>query len=104
EKGILVILKALDVLVNEEGRKDTEKPFLHLNIFGTGDKTYVDELQTFLHAKDLTHIVTFHGKVPQDELIKHYDRSDIVLVPSLWREPFVLVVVEAMARELPVIA
>src|SRR5205814_31469 len=48
EKGILVILKALDLLMNEQGRKDTEKPFLHLNIFGTGDKTYVDELQTFL--------------------------------------------------------
>jgi glycogen synthase len=104
EKGILVLLKALDLLLNEQGRKDIEKPFLHLNIFGTGDKAYINELETFLHDKRLTQVVTFHGKVPQDELIKHYDQSDIMLMPSLWKEPFGLVAVEAMARELPVIA
>ena len=105
EKGILTILKALDLLLDEQGRqKDTEHPFLHLHIFGTGDETYVRELETFLHEKHMTHVVTFHGKVSQDELIRYYDCSDIMLVPSLWQEPFGLVVVEAMARGLPVIA
>ena len=80
------------------------RPSLHLNIFGTGDQVYVDELQTFLREKNLTRFVTFHGKVPQDELIGYYDRSDIMLVPSLWQEPFGLVIAEAMARGLPVIA
>ena len=101
EKGLLVLLKALDLLVNEQGQV---RPSLHLNIFGTGDQVYVDELQTFLREKNLTRFVTFHGKVPQDELIGYYDRSDIMLVPSLWQEPFGLVIAEAMARGLPVIA
>jgi len=84
--------------------KHLDSPPLHLHIFGDGDETYISELKTFLHEKGLTERVTFHGKVPQDELIQHYDRCDLMLVPSLWQEPFGLVVAEAMARGLPVIA
>jgi glycosyltransferase involved in cell wall biosynthesis len=100
EKGVFVVLKALDLLVNES----REAFPVHLNIFGSGDKVYIDELQSFLQARHLTEVVTFHGWVPQDELIVYYDCSDIMLVPSLWQEPFGLVVAEAMARGLPVIA
>jgi glycosyltransferase involved in cell wall biosynthesis len=103
EKGILVILKALDLLMHEL-KMSMDLPPLRLHIFGDGDETYISELQTFLREKGLTDIVTFHGKVPQDELIQYYDRSEIMLVPSLWQEPFGLVVAEAMARGLPVIA
>lgn len=99
EKGILVILKALDMLVNEQGKQD-----LHLSIFGEGDEVYISELQAFLKEKHLTQVVTFHGKVPQDDLIQCYDLSDVMVVPSLWQEPFGLVIAEAMARGLPVIA
>jgi glycogen synthase len=99
EKGILVILKALDILTNEQQRTD-----LHLNIFGDGDEVYINELQAFIQEKRLTGAVTFHCKVPQDELLAYYDRSHIMLVPSLWQEPFGLVIAEAMARGLPVIA
>ena len=99
EKGVLVLLQALDTLINEQ-----HKQHCHLNIFGDGDEAYIKELQSFLNEKDLTKYVTFHGKVPQDELIKHYDRSDVMLIPSIWKEPFGLVVAEAMARGLPVIA
>ncbi len=99
EKGILVLLKTLDLLVNEQGGQD-----LHLNIFGDGDKGYISELQSFIRDRQLTQAITFYGRVSQDELIKHYDRSDIMLMPSLWQEPFALVTAEAMARGLPVIA
>ena len=99
EKGILVILKALDILVNQRSRKS-----LHLNIFGDGDKSYIAELQHFITEKQLADVITFHGRVSQDELIAYYDRSDIMLVPSLWQEPFALVTAEGMARGLPIIA
>ena len=104
EKGVLVILKALEQLVHESGLADKATPSLHLNIFGTGDQVYVNELERFVYEKKLTHLVTFHGRISQDELIGYYDRSHIMLVPSLWREPFGLVIAEAMARGLPVIA
>jgi glycosyltransferase involved in cell wall biosynthesis len=104
EKGILTILKALDLLAHEQNQADTNLPPLHLNLFGNGDDTYLNELQAFLSEKRLTQMVTFHGRVPQEELIEWYDRSDIMLVPSLWKEPFGLVIAEAMARGLPVIS
>jgi glycosyltransferase involved in cell wall biosynthesis len=103
EKGILVILKALDLFITEMKAIMDVKP-VHLHIFGDGDETYFSELKTFLNEKELASMVTFHGKVPQDDLITYYDRSDVMLVPSLWQEPFGLVVAEAMARALPVIA
>lgn len=99
EKGILILLKALDLLVNEQGRQN-----LHLNIFGDGDKAYFNELQSFIQDKQLTNIISFRGRIPQDELIEYYDRSDMMIMPSIWQEPFALVTAEAMARGLPVIA
>ena len=98
EKGVHIILQALDVLVNEQGRRN-----LHLNIFGEGDEAYVKGLHAFLNEKRLSERVTFHGKVPQEQLIREYDRSTIMLIPSIWKEPFGLVVAEGMARGLPVI-
>ena len=104
EKGILILLKALDLLMHEEGWIRNKEKSLSLHIFGDGDKVYMSDLQSFLRERQLTSVVTFHGIVPQDELIEQYDRADILLVPSLWQEPFGLVVLEAMARGLPVIA
>jgi glycogen synthase len=111
EKGILVILKALDLLMRESNgstmlsaAKHLDLPPLRLHIFGDGDATYMSELKSFLVEKGIEELVIFHGKVPQDELIQYYDRSQVMLVPSLWQEPFGLVVAEAMARGLPVIA
>lgn len=104
EKGIAVIFKALALLAKERDlAAGGELPF-HLHIFGSGDKVYIDELQTLLHENELTQAVTFHGKIPQQELIAWYDRADAMLVPSLWKEPFGLVIAEGMARRLPVIA
>jgi glycosyltransferase involved in cell wall biosynthesis len=104
EKGIMTILKALDLLLHQQQQNEVKPPSIHLNIFGNGDEVYVNELKTFLRDKHLMEKVTFHGRVPQDELIDWYDRSHVMLVPSLWKEPFGLVIAEAMARGLPVIA
>lgn len=98
EKGVLVILKALAILIHQQDQTQ-----LHLNIFGDGDDGYMKELHEYIRENELATFVTFHGKVPQDVLIAQYDRSDIMLIPSLWKEPFGLVVAEAMARGLPII-
>jgi glycosyltransferase involved in cell wall biosynthesis len=104
EKGLLVLLKALDLLLCGYGRREKDDFPVHLHVFGAGDDVYVKELDSFLQEKQLRHAVSFHGKVLQSELLERYDRADILLVPSLWDEPFGLVVAEAMACGLPVIA
>jgi glycosyltransferase involved in cell wall biosynthesis len=97
EKGVMVALEAVDVLVRHHRE-------VHLHIYGWGDAQNVDELTTFVRQRGLDNVVTFHGAVSRDELIRAYDRTDIVLVPSRWEEPFGLVAIEAMARGVPVIA
>jgi glycosyltransferase involved in cell wall biosynthesis len=44
------------------------------------------------------------GWLSQKRIRQHYEKSDIVVVPSLWEEPFGLVAVEAMASGRPVCA
>ncbi|QBD82025.1 glycosyltransferase family 1 protein [Ktedonosporobacter rubrisoli] len=104
EKGLLVLLKALDLLAQRRSQRGAAALPVRLNVFGSGDQVYMNELQEFLREKRLSELVTFHGTVPQEELIKYYDRTDIMVVPSLWQEPFGLVLAEAMARSLPVLA
>jgi glycogen synthase len=104
EKGILIALEALALLMSERNKGSAVALPLHLDVFGDGNDVYRDELRRFVNEKHLTQAVHFHGRVSQDELITHYDQADLLLVPSLWQEPFGLVVVEAMARGLPVIA
>lgn len=48
--------------------------------------------------------VVFLGRLGSDELREFYGRSRLVVVPSMWFEQFPMVVLEAMARGLPVIA
>ena len=47
--------------------------------------------------------VEFVGRLDSDELNAFYARSRILAVPSVWFEQFPMVVLEAMARALPVI-
>ncbi len=44
-----------------------------------------------------------HGKVEYMELLTHLSNAEMLVVPSLWPEPFGRVVVEGMAAGLPVI-
>lgn len=47
--------------------------------------------------------VSFRGWLPREDLSEAYQRSRLVVVPSLWPEPFGLVGIEAMAHGRPVI-
>ncbi len=44
------------------------------------------------------------GKIPHHAMPAAYQQADIVVVPSLWDEPFGIVALEAMATSLPVCA
>jgi len=98
-KGVLVLLKAMDILVNEQKQAQ-----FTLDIFGADDEEYTKKLYDFVKEKRLESAVIFHGKVRQGELIRQYDRADIVIIPSIWKEPGCAVIIEAMARGVPLIA
>jgi glycosyltransferase involved in cell wall biosynthesis len=86
--------KGIETLLSIFSNIDSHKATLTLA--GTGDESYVSSLRQRYSAQ---HIV-FLGFVPPDKL---YEQIDILVVPSLWEEPFGMVVVEAFSRGIPVI-
>ena len=93
-KGIDILLKA----VSELGIRNYE-----LGIVGDGDL----KLQYEKQAKklDITDKVKFLGKVSDEELPRTYRQADLFVLPSINKnEAFGLVLLEAMASGVPVIA
>jgi glycosyltransferase involved in cell wall biosynthesis len=91
-KGIHTILEAC--------AKPTVLP-IELQIIGTGP--YEGELRELVDNLGLADRVKFLGYVPNEELPRHYRRSDIFVLPSA-TESFGLVFAEAMSCGLPIVA
>lgn len=75
----------------------------HIKFFIAGDgilKGYLEEhSQPYIKNKS----VVLLGAIPQDELLKYYQMSDIFILPSIWNEPFAMVSLEAMSCSLPIV-
>jgi glycosyltransferase involved in cell wall biosynthesis len=82
-KGVDVLLAAID---------GTEK---RLIVAGEGESSYVDGLKA--HASG---DVEWRGQI---DLAEFFDEIDVLVVPSVWLEPFGLVVVEAARAGVPVL-
>lgn len=54
-------------------------------------------------AEEMKERIIFTGFVPNKELYKIHNISDIAVIPSIFEEPFGLTVIEAMASALPLI-
>lgn len=93
-KGLDVLLNALNLLTNKNWV---------LHIIGSGNLQ--DAYQKRTKLLGLEDRVKFLGKVDEATLIKNYQDSDIFILPSINKhEAFGLVLIEAMACGLPVIA
>jgi len=101
EKGIHVLLEVFGNLL---------KRFPDLKLVLAGSKTfsdvstspYIDRLRGL--ARPLGDAVVFTGHISHQEVSAYYQMADVLAFPSLWKEPFGMVVAEAMACELPVVA
>jgi glycosyltransferase involved in cell wall biosynthesis len=97
--GRLEATKGIDLLCEAFSLSAGRCPTLHLNIAGWG--TLADSLQQKYgpHPR-----ITFHGPVFNQKKSDLLAASDVLVVPSLWPEVFGIVIVEAYAHGLPVIA
>lgn len=77
-----------------------------LTVVGGGEKDYVEKCSAsakgLLEKKGLE--VVFTGKKPHDEVSRFYAGASVVVVPSLFPEPFGVVAAEALAHGVPVVA
>lgn len=95
-KGLHVALLALRDL----------PPSFTLTAIGSPDRStdYGEGLLPWVRGQGLQDRVSFRGGLSHSETLAEYARHDVLVFPSLWEEPLGLVVLEAMAAGLPVVA
>lgn len=93
-KGVEVLLHALSAM----RRQGTD---VELRLAGDGERSEV--LRDLSRELDLQDRVQFLGKCDRDRLSLEFDACDALVVPSIY-EGMPLVVLEAMARAVPVVA
>ena len=74
-----------------------------LQKFYTKDKSYLDQLKEMIPSS-VADRVEFMGNLSQAELHDESADAAIAVFPSVWNEPFGMVIVEAMASGVPVVA
>jgi glycosyltransferase involved in cell wall biosynthesis len=94
EKGIECLLKAMIDIIKKV-------PTVYLNIVGTGPEK--QNLEELIKQLKLEKNVSLIGQVPNKEIGRYFEISNIVIVPSICEEAFVLVGIEAMSVGRPVI-
>lgn len=100
-KGLHCLIEAMAVV-----RKKV--PQAHLLVVGS-PLFFADDVKGYMQrikrrAQKLGDGVTFVGFVDRQLLRYYYAAADVVVVPSLWAEPFGKVIIEAMSMAVPVIA
>jgi glycosyltransferase involved in cell wall biosynthesis len=95
EKNLPLLIDAVDVLVNRD--------HLDVDLEIVGDGPAVGEVAEHIRAKGLESRIHLVGRRGGPDLAATYDRADLFVMTSL-SESFGTVLVEAMARGVPVIA
>ncbi|SHJ70933.1 Glycosyltransferase involved in cell wall bisynthesis [Maribacter aquivivus] len=98
EKGVLVLLKALDQL------KDKKVNF-ECHFIGAWSDISDIKFNTVVKEYELTNYVFAHGKKYGDEKAQYFLNSDVFVFPTFYHnECFPLVLLEAMQYSLPIIS
>lgn len=92
-KGLMALLKAFSLLRNRDAT---------LSVLGEGP--ILEEAKEYVARLRISSRVKFVGWVKHDSLADYYQKCSLLIVPSLWPEPFGLVGLEAMFFKKPVVA
>jgi glycosyltransferase involved in cell wall biosynthesis len=99
--GRLVSIKGGDVAIRALHHLRDRGIKQFLTICGGGPE--LPSLKRLAEEKGLADAVRFEGWTQPEELVKHYAKAEVALVPSLY-EPFGIVALEAIACGCPVVA
>lgn len=99
--GRLAGIKGVPLLLEALHRLKEKHPDAHLTLVGDGPER--KSLEAQVRQKDLHGAVTFLGYLGQAEVAEQLNKSDVLVLPS-FAEGVPVVLMEAMAAQLPVIA
>jgi len=72
--------------------------------FIIGDGPQRDECENLVDIMGIRDKVEFTGFLDRDEIKEYFLKASVVVIPSLWPEPFCMVGIEAMSFSKPVVA
>lgn len=99
EKGIDTLIQAIMGLVGGPGKRK-----ISLSVAGSGSVEYENHLHQLVQQSGLTTHVTFLGWMPPAEMPALLRKFDVLVLPSVWPEPFSRSVLEGMISGLVVVA
>jgi glycogen synthase len=97
EKGVEVLIDAIEIVSNKGHAID-------VTVAGDGEKEYEAHLKNIVLAKGLDSVINFVGPMRREEVAVSLREHDIMIVPSVWEEPFGIVALEGIASGCHVIA
>jgi glycosyltransferase involved in cell wall biosynthesis len=97
-KGVHTTIEAAAKLLRE-----FEVNQFHLTLVGSGHPEYESYLRSLVIRNNLQNYVTFNGPVPKDEMPSVLRKSDVLILPSIYEEPFARMTQEAMLAGLVVV-
>jgi glycosyltransferase involved in cell wall biosynthesis len=99
EKGIDTLIEAMTKLVYGQGKRN-----IKLSLAGSGSIDYEKYLRQLVDQTGLTNHILFLGWIPPEEMPELLRKHDVLVVPSIWPEPFSRSVLEGMISGLVVVA
>jgi phosphatidylinositol alpha-mannosyltransferase len=98
-KGLIYLLRAYKILEKILNSRLKE----NLRLIIGGDGPLKRECQEWARKNRLKNVI-FEGKIPEEKTPSYYSSADIFCAPSIFGESFGIVLIEAMASGLPVVA
>ncbi len=95
-KGLMYLLRALPYV-------KYHFPTVRLIVIGAFEEEQIEEYRDYVREAGMTDVV-FKGFVSQEEKIRYYQSADVFCSPAIGRESQGVVLLEAMAAGVPVIA
>jgi glycosyltransferase involved in cell wall biosynthesis len=97
QKGLRQFVASAEIVLKFDNK-------LRFVIAGKTEKSneYFNSISKYINSNGLSEYIKFTGWI--SEIAMLYKALDIVIVPSMFEEPFGLVIIEAMASGLPVVA
>ena len=96
-KGVHILLKAIGFLKKENID-------VRLIVIGSGKPNYINFLRKSCEEMKIVDKVQFIKRMERKKLVRHYQENHVLVFPSIWREPFGIVLLESMATGTPGIA